>query len=442
MDSRAKQLGSLPVRRLIWKMGLPSVAGVMAYNLYSLFDTLFVARGVGMDAVGAVAVSFPLFLALSALSSTLGAGAAALLSRALGEGDRERAARVAANAFVLFYAAALAVTVLGLLFLDPLLYAVGVTETLLPDARAYTRIILLGAVTSTGFSSLIRAQGDSRYAMAIWMIPMAVNVVLDLFFLFVLRLGVAGAAAGTVGGQAVSMGMSIWFFYCSDRCVLRLCPRHFRPDVHLMGEILLSGLPSFAQTAGYSVAVALVNRLLRRSGGDLALGTYGLVSQINTFLLLPLTGLGQGIGPIIGYNAGAGQTARVRETVRTAGCLAAAYGLLACVVLWRYSGTILRLFTGDGAVLALGSAALPVANAGLAFAGVQQVHTTCFQSVGRKGLALLLALSGQVLFLLPAALLLQAAWGLDGIWWAFPVSQLAACGLSAACYGRWSGRRE
>ena len=110
MDSRAKQLGSLPVRRLIWKMGLPSVAGVIAYNLYSLFDTLFVARGVGMDAVGAVAVSFPLFLALSALSSTLGAGAAALLSRALGEGDGERVARAAANAFVLFYAAALAVT--------------------------------------------------------------------------------------------------------------------------------------------------------------------------------------------------------------------------------------------------------------------------------------------------------------------------------------------
>lgn len=148
-------LGRFPVGKLIVKMSVPSVIGVMAYNIYNLFDTMIVSRGAGMDALGGVAVSFPLFLFLSAVSSTLGGGAASMISRALGEHDRERAAKTAGNTMGLFYLTAILVTVFGLLFLQPLLYGMDVTDTLLPYAKRYMGIILLGAVTSTGFSGLI-----------------------------------------------------------------------------------------------------------------------------------------------------------------------------------------------------------------------------------------------------------------------------------------------
>ena len=168
---RREELGTMPVGRLLWKLSAPSMFGVMAYHLYNLSDTIFLSHGEGMEAVGGVAVSFPLFLFLSAVSSTLGGGAASVMSRAFGEGDLEKAERAAANTFGLFYGIAALVTVTGLLFLERLLGWMGVTEALLPYAKSYTAVILLGAATSTGFSSLIRAEGNSRKRYSLLTIP-------------------------------------------------------------------------------------------------------------------------------------------------------------------------------------------------------------------------------------------------------------------------------
>ena len=209
MAEKETFLGTEPVGRLIRKMALPSIVGVLAYNIYNLADTFFIARGVGTEAAGGLAVSFPLFVFLSAVTTTLGSGAASVISRALGEKDGERASRAVGNSFAFFLAVALLVTVFGLLFLDPLLYLMGVTPSLLPYARTYLRIILLGAVTCTGFSNLIRAEGSSRYAMCIWVIPLSINMVLDPVLIFGFDMGIAGAAIGTVAAQCVSMGMSV-----------------------------------------------------------------------------------------------------------------------------------------------------------------------------------------------------------------------------------------
>ncbi len=175
-----------PVKKLIWKMTIPATIGVTAYNLYNLLDTVFIAKAAGTDAIGGVAVSFPLFLFLSAVSSSLGTGAASVISRAIGEKNSEKATKAAANTFALLYVTAISVTVLGLIFLEPLLYLMGVTDNLLSDAKSYAGIILLGAVTSTGFSNLIRAEGAGKYAMMIWVIPMTANVIFDIVLFSVL----------------------------------------------------------------------------------------------------------------------------------------------------------------------------------------------------------------------------------------------------------------
>lgn len=430
VEEKRRMMEETPMGRLLWKMSGPSVIGIMAYNLYNVFDTVFVSRGAGTDAVGGVAVSFPLFILLSAVSSTLGSGAASVISRALGEGDREKAAKAAANTFVLFYAAALLITVFGLLWLDELLHFMGVTDTLMPYARVYTRIILLGAVTSTGFSSLIRAEGSSRYAMYIWVIPMGANILLDCILIFGFRMGVVGAAVGTVAGQGISMAMSIYYFYISGKSVLHISLRHFIPETAIIGEVAGIGIPSFLQLSGQSAALIIVNQFLRKYGGDLAISSYGIANRIIVFFLFPIQGIAQGLQPVIGYNKGADKPDRVRKALYTASAMSAVYGIAAYLLTVMLSDIFMRLFTSDPAVIQTGSHILVIVNAALLFTGIQNMQTTYFQAAGKKIMSLILALCGQLLCFVPVVFVLSRLYGLEGVWYAFPVSAAAALIIS------------
>ena len=430
-EDKRQMMEETPMGRLLWKMSGPSVIGIMAYNLYNVFDTAFVSWGAGTDAVGGVAVSFPLFILLSAVSSTLGNGAASVISRALGKGDREKAAKAAANTFVLFYAAALLITVFGLLWLDELLHFMGVTDTLMPYARTYTRIILLGAVTSTGFSSLIRAEGSSRYAMYIWVIPMGANILLDCILIFVFRMGVVGAAVGTVAGQGISMAMSIYYFYISGKSVLHIRLRHFIPEAAIIGEVTGIGIPSFLQLSGQSAALIIVNQFLRKYGGDLAISSYGIANRIIVFFLFPIQGISQGLQPVIGYNKGAGKPDRVRKALYTASVMSAFYGIAAYLLTVLMSDIFMRLFTSDPAVIETGSHILVIVNIALLFTGIQNMQTTYFQAAGKKIMSLVLALCGQLLCFVPAVFVLSRLYGLEGVWYAFPVSAVAALIISS-----------
>lgn len=430
VEEKRRMMEETPMGRLLWKMSGPSVIGIMAYNLYNVFDAVFVSRGAGTDAVGGVAVSFPLFILLSAVSSTLGSGAASVISRALGEGDREKAAKAAANTFVLFYAAALLITVFGLLWLDELLHFMGVTDTLMPYARVYTRIILLGAVTSTGFSSLIRAEGSSRYAMYIWVIPMGANILLDCILIFGFRMGVVGAAVGTVAGQGISMAMSIYYFYISGKSVLHISLRHFIPETAIIGEVAGIGIPSFLQLSGQSAALIIVNQFLRKYGGDLAISSYGIANRIIVFFLFPIQGIAQGLQPVIGYNKGADKPDRVRKALYTASAMSAVYGIAAYLLTVLLSDIFMRLFTSDPAVIQTGSHILVIVNAALLFTGIQNMQTTYFQAAGKKIMSLILALCGQLLCFVPVVFVLSRLYGLEGVWYAFPVSAAAALIIS------------
>lgn len=438
--SEQRIMEEMPVGQLLWKMAGPSVLGVMAYNLYNIFDTIFVSQGTGTRGIGGIAVAFPLFILLSAVSSTLGSGAASVISRALGEKDRERAAKTAANTFALFYAVALMITIWGLVWLDELLALMSVTPDLLPYARSYTRIILLGAVTSTGFSNLIRAEGSSRYAMLQWVIPMGANIVLDSLFIFVFHMGVAGAAAGTVLGQSISMFMFIYYFFISGKSVLHIRLRHFLPDLGLIREIISIGLPSFLQLAGQAAALMVVNRLLKTYGGDLAISVYGIVNRIVVFFTFPVQGLSQGLSPVIGYNYGAGQIARVKAAVKTACRMAGGYGLGAFIITFVGAEFMIRIFTGEAETVEMGSHVLRIVTGAVVFSGIQMMVTSFFQAEGQKAVSLFLALLGQFFVLAPTLFLLSWIFGLDGLWYAFPVSAFGAMAVSAKILDAWLKR--
>ena len=432
-DNQGSLLEKTPVSKLIWKLSIPSVIGILSYNLYHIINTIYISRGVGVFAAGGLAITLPLFIFLSALSSTMGAGAASIISRAIGNKELERANKVAANTFVVFWTMALLITIIGLCYLEEMLYAMGVTDKLLPYAKEYSRIILIGAITSTGFSSLIRAEGSSRYAMYQWIIPVAANMVLDPIFIFLFHQGVQGAAIATVISQCISVAMFIYYFFFSGRSSLKLRPNHFLPDVRVIGEILIIGMPSFIQLASQSLTIVIINNVLRKYGGDLNISTYGITNRITVVLLIPLQGIVQGIQPIIGYNYGAGIKTRVGETLKSASIIAGCYGLIISFSTVLLSKLLLYPFTSDEEIVQIGSGILKITCLGLVFSGIHMMQLAYFQAIGKSKIALILSLCNYILCFVPILLVLSSLFGVKGIWLSFPLSGIITLAISSIC---------
>ena len=212
-----KALGEAPVGKLLFSMSMHTTLSLVLNSLYTLADTYFVAQSIGAFAAGGIALATPLLMLLAALSTTMGTGASVLISRALGKNDEDGAAKTAANTFLTFWGSALLFTVLGLTFLEPILKVLGTDPQLTPYTRDYLKILLCGTVFSTGFSSLIRAEGNARYALLIWIIPVSLNIITDALFLMVFHWGVKGAAFSTVLTWMLSFCMSIYYFFFSKR---------------------------------------------------------------------------------------------------------------------------------------------------------------------------------------------------------------------------------
>ncbi len=435
-EKYVSELEKTPIGRLIWLQSVPSTIGILSYNLYHIINTIYISRGLGAFAAGGLAITLPIFLFLSALSSTMGAGAASIISRALGNKQAEKANKAAANTFLVFWCLALLTTVLGLYFLEEMLYAMGVTDSLLPYAKEYSKIILFGAITSTGFSSLIRAEGSSRYAMYQWTIPVVVNMLLDPILIFFFRLGIQGAAISTVLSQCISVAMFFYYFFFSDKSSLMLKPRHFIPDWRVIGEILMIGMPSFLQLASQSLTIVIINNVLRNLGGSLNIGTYGITNRIMMFLMIPLQGIVQGIQPIIGYNYGAGIKSRVEETLKAVSVVAGCYGFCISFLIFLFPGVCLYPFTSDAEVIALGSGILKITCLGLAFSGVHMMQLAYFQAIGKKGISLVLSLCNYILCFVPLLLALSLLLGVKGVWLSFPLSGIITLTISSICVVR------
>ena len=300
--------------------------------LYNLADALFVSRGVGDDAMGAVSVVLPFTILQGAAAQAIGGGAASIVSRCLGRGDRQAAGRATVTAMALFYGIAVLVSALGLLFTEPLLRLFGATDALLPMAREYFVVLLWGNVFSTGFSSIIRAEGKMRYALLIWLIPTSVDMLLNAVFIFGLGLGVRGAALSTVIGQAVSFCMAVLFF-------ARFSGQDFRavrPSRGFLPQIALLGLPVLVQMGGMSVITFVVNRLLGDVAGTQGVNTFAYVVRLASFGIMPFTAAAQAASPMIGFYLGAGARQRVKKTAGTACIVCALWAVLALLAVVAY----------------------------------------------------------------------------------------------------------
>ncbi|WP_255951408.1 MATE family efflux transporter [Streptomyces odontomachi] len=423
------RLGAQPVGRLLWRACTQTTAAAGVYGCYALTNAWFVGHGVGDSAMAAVNLAAPLLLLLGALSTTVGAGGASLVSRALGASDRQAAARAAGNAFTLFWLCAAATTVLGLTFLDPLLTVLGARGPLHASARPYAEVLLCGALVSTGFSSLVRAEGRMGFSTLLWLVPVSVQITLDPLLIFGFGMGIRGAALGTVGGQTVSAAMSLWFFFGQRQRPYRIGLDELLPHGPTVRALLGVGLPSFLAGAGVTLLAVLVNATLAATGTATALAAYAVCARLQVFVMMPHTGISQGLQPIVGYNAGRSLTARVLRARNLALLGSLLYGLLTAVALALLAGPLVGLFLNDPDTTATAQRALRVIALGLGVAGLAPLVAAYFQSLGRPAPAYLLSVGTLLLIKVPLIAGLGRL-GAGGVWAGLATGELATAAVA------------
>lgn len=424
-----KQLGEARISKLLLKFSIPAITGMVVNALYNVVDRVFIGQGVGRMGIAGLTIAFPLMTVMMALAMLIGLGATALISIRLGEQRKEEAELIIGNAMVCLIGIALTVTIIGLIFLDPLLRMFGASLEVLPFARAYMRIILLGEVfMSVGFgmNHFIRAEGNPKLAMLTMLLGAITNTILDPIFIFVFGWGVEGAAWATIISQAAS---AVWVvaYFLRKKGHLRLRIRNLRLKPTVVREITAIGSAPFLMQMAASVIGIILNNSLVRYGGDLAISAMGIVNSLIMFFLMPIFGINQGSQPIIGYNYGAEKFDRVKKALKLAIAAATSVVIAGFAIVQLFPESLVLLFSrNDPELIALSSRVMRIFLMMLPIIGFQIVSANYFQAVGKPRQAMILSLSRQVLLLIPALLILPRYFGLNGVFYAGPVADFGS----------------
>lgn len=430
MRMKEEKIGSL-----LWKFSLPAIIGMLVNALYNIVDRIFVGRGVGAIAIAATTVAFPIMILMMAVAMLIGIGATALISIRLGEQKKDEAEKIAGNAITLLVIFSLLFTGVYFLFADSLLLMFGADQDVLPYARDFTHIIMLGSVFGAigfGANNFIRAEGNPTIAMLTQLAGTFVNIILNYVFIFKLGLGIKGSALASVIGQALSAALVIAYFY-SGKSLLRIRIKYLlNLEFALVGRIMAIGAAPFAMQISFSVQQTILNKTLISLGGELALAAVGIMMSIGTIIIMPVIGISQGAQPLIGYNYGAKEYARVKETLRKGVIAATCYVLVGFAVIYKWTFQIISAFSrNDTALTALTSEALVIFFMLLPFVGFQIMCSNYFQAVGKPVKSMVLSLSRQVLFYIPLLLILPRYFGLQGVWWTSPIADGCSVLLTA-----------
>lgn len=413
------------VGHLLVKLSTPAMVGMFVMALYNLVDTIFVGRGVGPLAIAGITIVFPIQMLVMAIAMMLGIGGASLISRSLGAQNYERANRTFANVIFTVVIFGLSMATLGNIFIDQLLRIFGATGTILPYARDYARIILLGTVFfsfSMTSNNVVRSEGRATVAMMTMLISAILNIILDPIFIFGLGWGIKGAAAATVISQVATVIYLIYYFSCG-KSSLQLRWRNFRLSRKLMSEVVAVGSPSLIRQISGSVMVVIMNNTLKVYGGDLSIALFGIMHRMLMFFSMPMFGIAQGLQPITGYNYGAKRFNKARRVLKLSTRATTIIALTGTVFLLLFPVSFLTIFTDNQELIDMGRRAIRIFVLGLPLMGFQVVGATMFQAIGKAKQALFLTVSRQFV-LMVLVLILPRVVQLDGIWMTFPITDL------------------
>ncbi len=414
------QMTQTPVERLIAKLAVPTIISMLISTIYNMADTFFIGM-ISTAASGAVGVSFSVMAIIQALCFFFGQGAGANISQALGSQDTKRANELASTGFFSAIALGGVVTVLGLTFMEPLVYFLGATETIYPHCVAYLRLILIGAPWMTAsfvLNNILRFEGNAFWAMIGLTAGGVLNMALDPLFIFGLDMGIAGAALATILSQAVSF--CILLFQISRHSSVSLHFRHFRPGVQIYAAITRAGLPSLLRQSVASLGTIFLNTCAKPYG-DAAISAMSIVNRIAMFSNSAMLGFGQGFQPVCGFNYGARLFDRVKKGYFF--LLKASFAVLLAfaAVEFLFAEQFVTVFRDDPEVIEIGAKALRFQCLTLALNGFIIASNMLLQTTGQVVPASILGVSRQ-LWLIPCLYVFTGWLGLTGLQLSQPVA--------------------
>ncbi len=409
------------------------MTGMLVMASYNVVDTVFVGRGVGPLGLGAVASAFPIQFMVHALAMMVGVGTASLVSRSLGAGNTEKAEMALGNALVMAVSAGLTVSAAGRFFLPFLIDLTGAPPELHQLTGDYLGTIFLGSsllVSGISMNCIIRAEGKAKVAMIAMILSALTNVILDPVFIFILKMGVKGAAIATVIAQSVTVMWGLSHYLTKGRSSIILRRRHIRLRIGIIGEIMAVGGSEFARISAQSVAgLIILNRLSVYGGAD-AIAAQGIVQKMLGLSIMPIFGIGQGLQPIVGYAHGSGEPLRAKRAVELGLLSASAISIATAVLLIVFPQPVIRVFTDDPSLIEVTGKFMRIALAMYPLVGFQIIGTVTFQALGLGRPSMIMSLSRQVLFLIPLAMVLPPLFGLNGVFFVFPAADLGAAALT------------
>jgi putative MATE family efflux protein len=416
-------LANGPIGATLFKLSAPAIAGMLVIAIYNVVDTFFVSLLRDTTAVAATGIVFPIFQLIGAVGLTFGMGAASVISRRLGERDYDGANQVAATALYSVVAVGLLFSLIGAIFVRPILSAFGATPSILETAALYGRVIIGGSVfqmINMTANNILRSEGASLYSSIGQIIGAGLNIILDPIFIFVLDMGITGAAVATVVSQAVSAGWLVAYYVAGRGSLNPLSLKNVRIARQTYRDMMNLGFPTMVRQVLGSISFGILNNAAARYG-DSAVAAISITFRLFLLLLMALVGLAQGLQPLAGYNYGARQYDRVHRTIRLAFTITIITGAVAGIAGFVFATAIMRIFVPqDPEVIRMGTEALRITSFALVPVGLVVMFGGVFQALGDGRSALFLAAGQQGVFLIPLVLVLPHLMGLTGVFLAQP----------------------
>lgn len=432
-------LGVQPVNRLLSQFAIPSIISMLVGSLYNIVDQFFIGQRVGELGNAATNIAFPLSTSCLALALLIGIGGSSAFNLAMGSGHEKRAVNIMGNAVVLLAGSGLVLSIITLLFLKPLLLFFGSPKSVLPYAMEYTKITVFGfpfLLLSTGGGHLIRADGRPRITMLCNLVGAVLNTILDALFVFGLNLGMSGAALATIIGQIVSGALAIGYLMHGKTVTIRR--ENLRIKWENVTRIASLGMAPCSNQVAMMVVQIIMNQSLKHYGShsiygeNIPIAGAGIITKVNMIFMSFVIGLSQGLQPIASFNYGAGKKGRVKEAYIKAISIGAVLAVIAFLMFQFFPRQIISIF-GDGSELYY-QFAIRYFHVFLFFTFVnfmQPITSNFFTAIGKPKVGSFLALTRQILFLLPLILLFPLFLGIDGIMYAGPV---ADCLAAVVCF--------
>ena len=434
-----KELGTEKISTLLLKYAVPAVIAMTASSLYNMVDSIFIGRGVGALAISGLAVTFPIMNLSAAFGAMIGVGGATLLSVRLGQKDNEAAQNVLGNVVTLNVILGVIFAIVALLLIDPILIFFGASENTISYARDYMVIILIGNVVThlyLGLNSVLRASGHPAKAMMATIATVIVNTILDPIFIFVLHMGIKGAATATILAQIMAL-IYVSVLLSNKNELIHFKRGSYKLKSRITKNIIAIGMSPFCMQVCACLVVILINNGLKNHGGDLAIGAYGINNRILFLFIMIVNGITQGMQPIAGYNYGAKKYDRVNEVLKRAIIYATAVmvvGFCACEFATEW---IIGWFTSDSQLIAIAVEGMQIMVAIFPLIGFQIVVGNFFQSIGMPKKSIFMSMTRQLLFLVPMLIILPQFLGTTGVWLSMPVADLLSVAVGATMIYRF-----